>query len=461
MSSSTIPGLVHGEGPQACESSDATSGPPSERGSARPSTGLVLRAPARRRPAPPDVVIEVEVETASTLDFCGGCGAPAVLCFGCSDAVAAPRLVLWAAAVRAVCLGLVLTSRASEAYGGALLRAARAMVGTSKPSADLGLLDALVPTPGAGMLERELTTFAIAWLTHPELDAQRGRDAAVALASLGGEQAWRGLVSSRTLAFCERVLGAEKAARSDPWTAARFDLLAVVCDRCAPASISEGVRRLSIPWPSRLRPAGTFDDAIRCPLCQVVHPHPLPGARIGIPHPIARCAAGRTGRLGQETLTCIAHDGGPFGPDGLCAVGRPLFQTAQGWIAEHPAIGTRWERDLAQAIERAKAQGVDAEDPDLQRLKAFRDELVRKTVAAAAALAASPEGAAMFEEMVDVVSSPGAVDKIMAEGKARLGGAARKGVLGFIAGLLGVEEAPPKALAPARRSRRRANGGAP
>lgn len=332
-----------------------------------------------------------EPETPPLFDLCGRCYGPIYLCNseGCL-ALESPDL-LWLSAIRALMLGILLTPNVGSRYGGVLVLAARAMVGSSAPPHS-GDVAALLPHPGYDVSLRDAAELAARYLHDGNLDALSRLSAS--LRRTNDSLLWR------------RVREAERAALSTPWREERFALLAVVCDACAGGrTLAGGVRGLSIPWSRRLEAAATYDAALRCPSCGALHTHPLPGVPIGLPHPVTRCTGGREGNVER----CMVHDGGELGAEGVCCVGRPMLDQARAWGSDGPTIRLPWQRDLARAL-------VQAQHVELERRTAS-GELVQALLGSAelrpffaAAASLSPEIAEGLAQITGAPFEPEDVD---------------------------------------------------
>jgi hypothetical protein len=351
-------------------------------------------------------------------ELCGHCGGPIYFCNGdgCLRERALDldaRDLLWFCAIRALLLGTLLSRNVGSGYGGVLLLAARAMVGTSVPPPSERLAERL-PHPGYELSRGVAAELAAAYLHDGDLGA---------LSRLSAS-----LRTSNDALLWRRRHDAEKAALSLPWQGARYALLAVVCDACAGGrALADDARGASIPWARRLEAVATYDAAIRCPACHTVQEHPLPGLPIGQPHPVTRCTGGLAGDLDR----CLIHSE-PLGPEGVCSAGRPALEQARAWAADRPPIRLPWQRDLARAL-------VQAQRIELERRIATGDFVKRIVGSAelrpffAAAASLSPEVATGLAQITgqpfrtedadpDAVAFLGGLGPLL-QGLARAGGA--------------------------------------
>jgi hypothetical protein len=269
-------------------------------------------------------------------------------------------------ALRLVYAGLLLTRTPGALWGGALLRLARHLA-RGRPPATLTRLAGEYADPCCPLPPAEAASLAVKYLEHGDLaplrELQPLRD---------GQARWLAVL---------RTLG-RRAALATPLEGKTFGLIAVFCERCAGRARSNAIARLVVH-------VGTYDAAIRCPKCGQVPLHPLPRVDIGEPHPVARCVAGATGE-------CLAHMGDELDADGLCHVGRAIYDQA---VAEFPGRQrppTPRHRALLEALLRAQ-----------HRRPVLPDEL-RPVFAALAK--ADPEAARALEQITGAPIDTAAAD---------------------------------------------------
>ncbi|MFS8071314.1 MAG: hypothetical protein ACMG6S_33510, partial [Byssovorax sp.] len=208
---------------------------------------------------------------------CPLCDGPVRICGGprrCQGGHLRPLERRWVIAIRLVYAGLCLTPTVAALWGGALLRLASLLTRGLAVSPAFAHLAAEHANPCGALPGDVAARLAVTYLQHRDVD--RLDDLFHSLRD--ADAPW--LMDLR--AFGPR------AALSTPLDHARFALFAVPCVDCAAAA----------PAASLFVHVGTYDAAIRCPLCGLVVPHPLP-VRIGEPHPVARCLGSRT--------SCLAH----------------------------------------------------------------------------------------------------------------------------------------------------------
>ena len=344
--------------------------------SKKKGVALVLHQGGAGSGEPPFVVVpEARVE------ICGRCQGPAFLC--CLDhdhdhdqeepAGFSPIERRWLAALRAVHLGLALCSTPAAGMGGALLLLGRRLVsGTAMPEPDT--LIAAAADPKCKLPGTLATTYALAALVEDE--AQWSWPSPRAARILGKPsartmdvlQALAGALSaSRARWVRETVALATKAALASPFIVHEpLPLVAAVCRGCA-GSVDE----IALAWESFMRPVDLHDNALRCPVCQRLHQHPLPfsatNPRLPWPtlHPIGRCQRGEHA-IG---IGCVTH-GLPMGADALCDEGRHLYHQAQAHIAVRMGEKTPlepWESRVLVALvmagQRARAGVVATHAP--------------------------------------------------------------------------------------------------
>jgi hypothetical protein len=281
-----------------------------------------------------------EVTAAAVCTLCGG---PARLCGGvrrCLGGADSTRELLWLIAIRALYAGLMLTRTLAALWGGALLRLARqlASLAGEAPPRTIPRLAADRVDPRCAAPGSVTAGLALIYLQHGDLER---------LSELS-----RLLREARAPWLLELVSMGSRAAASTPLDRDRFALFAVLCDDCAGSA--------ALPLDQLYIDVGTYDAAIRCPRCGALPAHPLPGVKIGEPHPVGRCLPG----AGPAARTCITHDGGELDGEGLCVDGRATFDQA---VVEASKIGrasTAFERDLVQSLVRARRHALNAKVDD-------------------------------------------------------------------------------------------------
>jgi hypothetical protein len=297
-------------------------------------TNAANASPASTRPV---VVIPDEVVRDAAPVICGLCGGPARLCGGVGYCIGGPTGDAerrWLVAIRVAYAGLLLTRTPAALWGGALLRFARQLARGPIPTTLTHLvLDyadpccALAPTQAAGLVLSYLKCGDLAALR--ELEPLRE-----------GQAPW-------LVVLC--ALG-RRAARATPLDRKTFGLVAVVCDRCV-------ARGRADPALSQLvRHVGTYDEAIQCPTCGEVLPHPLPRVEIGKPHPISRC-------VGPGDRGCLTHRGGQLDADGLCAEGRAVYDQTVTEVALTARSRTARNGDLLDVLSGARQRWQGASEP--------------------------------------------------------------------------------------------------
>jgi hypothetical protein len=258
--------------------------------------------------------------------LCSLCGGPERLCGGADCCLGGPRSAAeqrWLVALRAAYAGLLLTTTPAALWGGALLRFARQLAARERLPRSLAVEYA---DPCCALPSSEAAKFAIAYLKEGDV------------ASLQALHPLRDARARWLMVVC--TLGV-RAALATPLEGKTFGLVAVVCDRC----VGHARSRASIL--GRVVPVGTYDAAIRCPRCGAVAPHPLPRIEIGELHPVSRCVAG-------GTRGCMSHDGEDLDADGLCGVGRAVYDQAVAKLARKEGAPTPRDRDLLDALLRAQ-----------------------------------------------------------------------------------------------------------
>lgn len=384
-----------------------------------------------RQTEPQEVVVVSAVvvdDDAREVAECTLCGGPARLCGGarrCMGFIGSPLELRWLTAIRAIYAGLVLTRTLAALWGGALLRFGRLLAAGEPIPPTIADVASEVANPrraSPGLLAAER---ALAYLHDGDLER---------LSDLS-----RWLREDRAPWLVDLAELGPRAAVATPLDRERFDLFAVVCDGCA----SRG-----LPLDALYENVGTYDDAIRCPRCGALPAHPLPGVRIGEPHPVSRCLAG----TGAAERTCITHDGGELDAEGLCVDGRATFDRALVEVSKIDRARTPFERDLVQAFVRARRRALSAriDDAALARAVVTSPELMPFF----AALAATNPDAA--EDLAQIAGAP--LDPDAADPAVRAVMSAGGGLAGLIAtGKAALESlfGKPRELAPARPPRRR------
>jgi hypothetical protein len=302
------------------------------------------------------VILDEDPRGADTV-VCGLCGGPARLCGGVGYCIGGPTADAerrWLVAIRAAYAGLLLTRSPAALWGGALLRFARQLARGRIP-ATLARLVVEYADPCCALLPTRAARFVLTYLKD------------VVLAALRELQPLRDAHAPWLAVLC--ALG-RRAARATPFERKTFGLIAVICDRCA------GRGRLDSSTSRLVAHAGTYDEAIQCPTCGEVPPHPLPRVEMGEPHPVGRCVA-------PADRHCVTHQGGELDVDGLCAKGKALYDQAVTEIERTGGSLTVRDRDLLDALSRAQRWRLRSPEP---LLAAFA-EVARTYPQAARALA--------------------------------------------------------------------------
>ncbi len=269
-----------------------------------PGEGLVLHALAADAPqgnGPPPAI-----------ESCSLCGGPPRLCGGllrCSGAVATPNELRWLTGIRCVYGALLLTPTPASRWGGSLLRMGRLVVAGSIPPAGIADVAAehapLFRTPHLSSVP---VSRAVAYLEHEDLDRLWELRELVDLA----------VQESSLSPWLDDLLVGVRAALATPLDRVRvFPVFAVRCEKCWGTDARGPRRRL-------FEHVETYDQAIRCPGCGEVPTHPLPGVKIGEPHPVGRCVGGAYGARSH----CMAHEGYELDREGLCLEGRAVLARA-------------------------------------------------------------------------------------------------------------------------------------
>ena len=383
---------------------------------------------ARRMEPQAALVVSAVVDDARESARCTLCGGPAQLCGGahrCTGFDGSPRELRWLIAIRAVHGGLVLTRSPAALWGGALLRFSRLLVAGEGAPPTIASMAAEHANPccaGSGVGTAEL---ALAYLHDGDL----GR-----LSELS-----RRLREDRAPWLVDLAALGPRAAAATPLDRERFQLFAVICDDCAHAGE---------PLDALYEEVATYDAAIRCPRCCALSAHPLPGVKIGEPHPVARCLPGS----GSAERICIMHNGGEVDGEGLCVDGRVIFDGALIEVSKIARARTPFERELVQAFVRARRRALNAQvdDAALAREVVTSPELMPFFAALAAT---NPEVA---EDLAQIAGAP--LDPAAADPGVRAAMSAGGGLTGLIAtgkAALEILLGKPRELTPARPARRR------
>lgn len=319
---------------------------------------------------------------------CTVCSGPARLCGGAQHCTGGPRSVLelqWLTAIRAVYAGLVLTRTLAALWGGALLRFAHRLalgaLASGSPPASIARLAEEHADPGGAASGSVMAGLALAYLHHGDLER---------LSELS-----RLLRDARAPWLLELEIIGPLAAQSTPLDRERFPLFAVRCNDCADPAVR--------PRDRLYERVATYDEAIRCPRCGALPAHPLPGVRIGEPHPVGRCLPG----TGAAAQACRVHDGQELDVEGLCIEGRSTFHRA---VLEELKIGqqvsTPFEHNLVEALGRARRIARNAKIDDA----AVARELVNSPMLMpffAALAAANPEAG---RDLAQIAGTPLDID---------------------------------------------------
>ena len=255
---------------------------------------------------------------------CPLCGGPVRICAGtqrCQGGPLRPLERRWVTAIRLVYAGLCLTPTAAALWGGTLLRLAGLLTRGLAVSPAFAHLAAEYADPGGALPGDVAARLAVMYLQHRDVDRL--------------DDLFRSLRDADAPWLMDLRAFGPRAALSTPLEHARFALFAVPCVDCAAAA----------PAASLFVHVGTYDAAIRCPLCGLVVPHPLP-VRIGEPHPVARCLGSRT--------SCLAHQGYELDASGLCLQGRATVDRAQREAKKIGHAVTARDRELLDALERGR-----------------------------------------------------------------------------------------------------------
>ena len=383
---------------------------------------------ARRVEPQAALVVSAVVDDVRESARCTLCGGPAQLCGGarrCMGFDGSPRELRWLTAIRSIYGGLVLTRSPAAPWGGALLRFGRLLVageGAPPTTASIASEHANPCGAGTGVGTAEL---ALAYLQDGDLER---------LSELS-----RRLRENRAPWLVDLAALGPRAAASTPLDREHFQLFAVICDDCAHARE---------PLDALHEEVGTYDDAIRCPRCGALSKHPLPGVKIGEPHPVARCLPGS----GSAERICIMHNRGEVDAEWLCVDGRVIFDRALIEVSKIARARTPFERELVQAFVRARRRALNAQvdDAALAREVVTSPELMPFFAALAAT---NPEVA---EDLAQIAGAP--LDPAAADPGVRAAMSAGGGLTGLIAtgkAALEILLGKPRELTPARPARRR------
>lgn len=269
------------------------------------------------------VVLDAEDDAADPA-VCTLCGGPVRICGGtqrCRGGHLRPIERRWVTAIRLVYAGLCLTPTVAALWGGTLLRLAGLLTRGLAVSPAFAQIAAEHANPGGALPGDVSARFAVLYLQHRDVDRL--------------DDLFRSLRDAHAPWLMDLRAFGPRAALSTPLEHARFALFAVPCVDCAAAA----------PAASLFVHVGTYDAAIRCPLCGLVVPHPLP-VRIGEPHPVARCLGSRT--------SCLAHAGHELDASGLCLQGRATVDRAQREAKKIGHAVTARDRELMDALERGR-----------------------------------------------------------------------------------------------------------
>ena len=394
-----------------------------------------------RQVGPQDAVIVSAVvdDNAHEAAVCTLCGGPNRLCGGvrrCTGFAGSPLELRWLTAIRAVYAGLALTRTLAALWGGALLRFGRLLAAGGAAPPRIADVAGEVANPRCAGPSELAVERALAYLHDGDLER---------LSDLS-----RWLREDRAPWLVDLAELGPRAAASTPLDREHFALFAVLCDGCA----SRG-----LPLDALYENVGTYDDAIRCPRCDALHAHPLPGVRIGEPHSVGRCLS----VAGPAANACIMHDDGELDAEGLCIDGRAIFDGALVEVSKIDRAETPFERDLVKAFVRARRRALNAQidDAALARALVTSPELMPFFAALAAA---NPEAA---EDLAQIAGAP--LDPDAADPGVKAAISAGGGLAGIIAAGKAALESwresvlrkPRAALARSRRPRRRRRRGSP
>ena len=319
---------------------------------------------------------------------CPICSGPVRICGGlqaCTTGALRQGDRPWITAIRLVYVGVALTSTPASLWGGAMLLLARRIAPRRAPEPRIAALALEHADPGGEETGR-CTALALQFLGHeaparvspPETRGTR-------LSADGAARELYLLLHPQTAApwLREMVTAAQAAARATPLDArTRFPLFRVLCGACG--------RDDRAPFEH----VGTFDEAIRCPGCLMIHRHPIRAVTLGAPHPVGRCLPdpadpqrcmvherhevweGTQGLFGEVDVPVRAERvrGGSLDAEGLCPEGRATMSRAEAMVAEVGEPITPAERALFEAVARAKdvmpapiVAAVAAIDPEAAR----------------------------------------------------------------------------------------------
>jgi hypothetical protein len=358
-----------------------------------------------------------------SLALCSLCGGPALFCGGADlcHTTAAEEDQRWLTAIRSLYAGLLLSATEAASWGGALVRIAR-RTGAGIPPSRLFDVVSAATDPMCEVSPNDVTQMALSVLVERDLDVAFDLQCALGRA----RASWLGRIWHL----------ADRAVRAIPMVDDRFPLVATACDACArkvPAMVAALVA------------VDTYDAAIRCPVCDMVPPHPFPWVKVGEPHPVGRCTRG-------PTKVCMVH-GYELDVYGLCMGGREVVERA---VMVERAPGPK-DPVFLDAMARARRLWIEGEG--MVRAVVMSDAC-GPTFAALAA--ANPETAKVLERMtgapIDVTKADPAVlaqvtrhpslSSLVAEGIAAL-------KVALPLGELGEQPAPLQKRLPVARRRRR------
>jgi hypothetical protein len=327
---------------------------------------------------------EPRKEPPVSLESCTLCGGPPRLCGSfnrCSGGGSTPLDLRWLTGIRAVYGCLLLTGTPGAVWGGSLLRMGRLVTRGTTPPAGIIELAAEHASHGAdaGAFPASL---ALAYLEHEDLD--RLWD----LRELLDEVSRNG----RLAPWLDDLWVGVRAAVATPLTPKAFSLFAVRCEGCW-RDAESGAR------PALYRHVDTYDQAIRCPGCGDIPKHPLPGVKIGEPHPVGRCIGGAWG----ARTACMSHEGYELDREGLCMEGRAVMAQAVTLAAQMVGGKVSYDQALVDAV--VKAQGIRQRAEGAARIEALGHQMEQLVQATEANGATSSVDAFLtaFEEGVTTV----------------------------------------------------------
>jgi hypothetical protein len=219
------------------------------------------------------------------------------------------------------------------------------VAGSTPPAGIVEVTAAHAPLFRTPHASRRPVPLGLAYLQHEDLDRLWELRELVDLAFRDGSLS----------PWLDDLLVGVRAALATPLDKMRvFPVFAVRCEACWGTHARGSRQRL-------FEHVDTYDEAIRCPGCGEVPRHPLPGVKIGEPHPVGRCVGGAYGARSQ----CMAHEGFELDREGLCVEGRAVLgralEEAAAMVHHHrptdPALVDAVMR--AQAIARKAQQEAD------------------------------------------------------------------------------------------------------